>query len=314
MVNAGASGFPNDDLKNENLTAGSTQYPTITYRTKDLLSSYYVRINDILLDKYILTFTARYDGSSKFGSSNQWAFFPSGAFSWKIKEEDFMKNSNLFSDLKLRVSYGLSGNQAISSLQSKTLLAFNNYPLGGVLQTGAYPATGKRDLKWETTKQFNAGLDFGFMHQRLTGSINYYIKNTDDLLQQLVIPSNSGFSSIYTNVGSISNKGIELELHYAVINNQSFKWDLDFNISHNVQTLTNLGLAGSDTLIVPFYPVGGSAAYVSLIKGRPVGEFFGYVNGGIYKTQDEVDKKRSSARCSARFTDIQGSEWRWCNQ
>jgi TonB-linked SusC/RagA family outer membrane protein len=310
VVNSGASGFPNDDLKNENLAAGSTQYPTITYRTKDLLSSYYVRINDIFLDKYILTFTARYDGSSKFGSSNQWAFFPSGAFSWKINEEEFMKNNNLFSDLKLRVSYGLSGNQAISSLQSKSLLAFNNYPLGGVLQTGAYPAVlGNSDLKWETTKQFNAGLDFGFMKQRLTGSINYYVKNTDDLLQQLVIPANSGFTSIYTNVGSISNKGIELELHYAVINNQSFKWDMDFNISHNVQTLTNLGLPGSDTLLVPFYPVGGSAAYVSLIKGRPVGEFYGYVNGGIYKTQDEVDKSahmQGAAPGSRIFKDLNG--------
>ncbi len=159
------------------------------------------------------------------------------------------------------------------------------------MQTGAYPAVlGNSNLKWETTKQFNAGFDFGFMKQRLTGSINYYIKNTDDLLQQLVIPANSGFTSVYTNVGSISNKGIELELHYAVINNQDFKWDMDFNISHNTQKLTNLGLAGSDTLLVGFNVVGGSTAYVSLIKGRPVGEFYGYVNGGIYNTQDQVDK------------------------
>jgi hypothetical protein len=100
-----------------------------------------------------------------------------------------------------------------------------------------------------------------------------------------------------------------LELHYAVINNQSFKWDMDFNISHNVQTLTNLGLPGSDTLLVPFYPVGGSAAYVSLIKGRPVGEFYGYVNGGIYKTQDEVDKSahmQGAAPGSRIFKDLNG--------
>src|SRR5207248_4323294 len=143
---------------------------------------------------------------------------------WKLKEENFLKNSKALSDLKLRLSYGLSGNQAIQSLQSKSLLAVNNYPIGGVIQTGIYPSVlGNPNLKWETTKQFNAGLDFGFMKQRLTGSINYYIKNTDDLLQQLVIPANSGFTTIYTNVGSISNKGIELELHYAVINNQNFK-------------------------------------------------------------------------------------------
>ncbi len=291
QIQSGASGFPNDDLLNENLAAGSTQYPTVTNRIEDLLSSYIVRLNDIFLDKYILTFTARYDGSSKFGSSNQWAFFPSGAFAWKMKDEDFLKDSRTFSDMKLRVSYGLSGNQAIRSLQSQTLLAFESYPLGGALQTGAYPAIlGNTNLKWETTKQFNVGLDFGFMKQRLTGSINYYIKNTDNLLQQLIIPANSGFSSIYSNVGSISNKGIELELHYAVINSQNFKWDMDFNISHNKQILTNLGLGSTDTLLESFNAVGGSPAYVSLIKGRPVGEFFGYVYGGIYKTQDQVDK------------------------
>ncbi len=127
-IYSGASGFPNDALKNENLAAGGTQYPTQTLRVKDLLSSYYVRLNNIFLDKYILTFTARYDGSSKFGSSNQWAFFPSGAFSWKVNEENFLKGNKLFSDLRMRVSYGLSGNQAISSLQSQTLVAFNNYP------------------------------------------------------------------------------------------------------------------------------------------------------------------------------------------
>lgn len=304
-ISSGASGFPNDDLKNENLAAGSTQYPTQTNRLQDLLSSYYVRLNDIFDNKYILTFTARYDGSSKFGSSNQWAFFPSGAFSWKLKEEDFLKNSRTFSDLKLRVSYGLSGNQAISSLQSKSLLSFDNYPFGTTLATGAYPSVlGNSNLKWETTKQFNVGLDFGFADQRLTGSINYYIKNTDNLLQQLSIPSNSGFGSIYTNVGSISNKGIELELHAAAISHRDFRWDIDFNISHNIQTVTDLGLPGSDTLIET-----GPGATVSLIKGRPVGEFYGYEYGGVYKTQSDVDKSAHMAGAvpgSRIFKDLNG--------
>ena len=304
-IQSGASGFPNDDLKNENLAAGSTQYPTQSNRLQDLLSSYYVRLNDIFADKYILTFTARYDGSSKFGSSNQWAFFPSGAFSWKIKEEDFLKNSRTFSDLKFRISYGLSGNQAISSLQSKSLLSFNNYPFGNTLATGAYPSVlGNSNLKWETTKQFNVGLDFGFAEQRLTGSINYYIKNTDNLLQQLSIPANSGFGSIYTNVGSISNKGIELDLHTSAISHRDFRWDIDFNISHNVQTITDLGLPGSDTLIE-----NGPGATVSLIKGRPVGEFYGYVYGGVYKTQADVDKSAHMAGAgpgSRIFEDLNG--------
>ena len=123
--------------------------------------------------------------------------------------------------LKLRVSYGLSGNQAITSLQSKSLLSVNNYPIGGVIQTGLYPSVlGNPKLKWETTKQFNVGLDFGLLNERITASLNYYIKNTVDLLQQKVVPQNSGFASIFDNIGSISNKGIELDLHAAIITAQ----------------------------------------------------------------------------------------------
>nr|MBA4167299.1 SusC/RagA family TonB-linked outer membrane protein [Chitinophagaceae bacterium] len=290
-INIGASGFPNDNLKNENLAAGSTQYPTQTNRIEDLLSSYYVRLNNIISDKYLFTFTGRLDGSSKFGAGNKWAFFPSGAFSWKIKEEDFMKTVTSFSDLKLRISYGLTGNQAIQSLQSKFLLGVNNYPINGVLQTGVYPSVlGNPKLKWETTRQFNLGLDFGFINQRVTGSLNYYVKNTDNLLQQKVIPTNSGYSTIFDNIGSISNKGIELELHGTVIKSGKFSWDIDANIAHNKQKLTDLGLPKVDTLLVGFQPVGGTSAYVSLIKGQPVGLFYGYRNKGVYTDQSDLDK------------------------
>jgi TonB-linked SusC/RagA family outer membrane protein len=286
---SGASGFPNDNLKNEALSSGSTQYPTVTNKIVDLLSSCYVRLNNIYDNKYSVTFTARYDGSSKFGPGNKWALFPSGAVSWKLKEEDFLKDADAISDLKLRVSYGVVGNQAIQSLQSKSLLAFNNYPIGGTLQTGVLPSVlGNSNLKWETTKEFNAGIDFGLFNRRLTGSLNYYIKNTSDLLQQQSIPSNSGFSTIYANVGSISNKGIELELHASIISTRDFNWDLDFNIAHNKQILTSLGLSGSDTLIAGFDVVGGQADYVALIKGQPVGEYYGYRRNGIFQSAAEA--------------------------
>ena len=288
-IASGAAGFSNDNLKNEAMQAGSTQYPTQTNKFTDILESYFVRINNVYNNKYSLTFTARYDGSSKFSSGQPWSFFPSGAFSWKLKEESFLKTSKAFSDLKLRVSYGTSGNQAIQSLQTKSLLAFNNYPIGGVLQTGVVPSIlGNPNLKWETTKQFNVGVDFGFFNQRLTGSINYYIKNTDNLLQQKIIPSNSGFSSIYDNIGSISNKGIELELHGSIVNHADFKWDIDFNISHNKQLLTSTGLPGTDTLIYQFGVPGGSFNYIALIKGQPVGVFYGYKRTGIFQSAAEA--------------------------
>jgi len=310
-VTSGASGFPNDNLKNENLASGSTQYPTQTNRIEDLLSSYFIRLNNILLKKYLFTFTARMDGSSKFGSGNKWAFFPSGAISWKLKEEDFLQNSKVFSDLKLRISYGLSGNQAIQSLQSKTSLGINNYPIGNVLLTGVFPEVlGNPNLKWETTKQFNAGLDFGLLDQRITGSLDYYIKNTEDLLQSRVIPINSGFGSQLDNMGTINNKGIELGLHVAAINRASFRWDIDLNIARNKQKFTDLGFNDIDTMLVGFTAVGGQEApIVALIKDKPVGVFYGYRREGIYQTQDEIDNSGhlpGATPGSYRFKDLNG--------
>ena len=283
-INAGSSKFANDILKNENLSAGGTTYPVQTNRVEDLLTSYYVRLNNIYNDKYIVTFTGRYDGSSKFVSPNQWSFFPSGAFSWRVSQENFLKSSKTISDLKLRLSYGLSGNQAVSSLQTKSTLGFNQYPYGGILQTGVFPnVLGNSSLTWETTKQFNLGLDFGFWNQKLTGSINYYVKNTDDLLQFLPLPSNSGYSNQLSNIGSISNKGVELELRATVVSSKDFKWDINGNIGGNRQKMTDLGRGGLDTLLVGFNVVGGSAAAISLIKDQPVGLFYGFVRDGLFR-------------------------------
>lgn len=291
-INSGASNFSSDVLKNENLAAGSTQYPTQTNRLEDYLTSYFVRLNNVYNDKYIITFTARYDGSSKFTKGKQWAFFPSGALSWRISQEDFLKDAKALSDLKLRVSYGLSGNQAVASLQTKSLLGFNQYPYGGVLQTGVFPAVlGNPDLKWETTKQLNIGLDFGFWNQKLAGSINYYAKTTDDLLQYLPLPSNSGYSTQLKNVGSITNNGIELELRGSVIRKKDFTWDINANIASNKNKIKNLGRGNVDTLpvILPG-PVAGQEAYIVLIKGQSVGQFYGYVSDGIFRDAGEVAK------------------------
>ena len=310
-INSAASNFSSDVLKNENLAAGSTQYPTQTNRIEDLLSSYFVRLNNVYHDKYIVTFTARYDGSSKFTKGNQWSLFPSGAVSWRISQEDFLKNSKSLSDLKLRVSYGLSGNQAVASLQTKSLLGFNQYPYGGVLQTGVFPSVlGNPDLKWETTKQLNIGLDFGFWKQRLTGSINYYAKTTEDLLQYLPLPGNSGYTTQLSNVGSITNNGIELELRGSVINSKDFKWDINANIASNKNKMKALGRGKLDTLLVPFYPLADRAANIALIKGQPVGLYWGWVSDGIYRDAAELTKgpviSGGSKVGSRRFKDLDG--------
>lgn len=285
---SGASGFPNDTLLNENLFSGNTTYPSVGNRIEDLLSSYFVRLNNVYNDKYTFTFTARYDGSSKFAKGNKWSFFPSGAFSWKISEEDFLKDSETLTDLKLRVSYGLSGNQAISSLQTKSTIGFNQYPYGGLLQTGVFPEVlGNEDLKWETTAQFNIGIDFGLWNQKLTGSINYYNKKTTDLIQYLPLPSNSGFSRQLTNVGSLTNKGVELELQAIPIVKDDFRWNIGANIAKNKQSISDLGV-DNGKILMPFNVVGGSIANVALIEGEPVGLFYGHVRDGLFRTAADL--------------------------
>ena len=311
-VIAGSSGFPNDALKNEALSAGSTTYPVQTSRNKDLLVSYFVRVNNIINDKYILTFTARYDGSSKFGAGNKFALFPSGALSWRLNQENFLRDAKTLSDLKLRVSYGLSGNQAIASGQSQSFLYTTQYPIGGTTQTGVFPGNiGNPSLKWETTAQFNIGVDFGILQQRFTGSFNYYDKSTRDLLQSRPLPNNSGFGSVLTNLGSISNKGLELELRGAIINKSGFRWDLNLNLARNVQRLTSIGLPGVDTLINGFNVVGGSTAYTALIVGQPVGVFYGYRQDGLYTSQQQLDALpglAGSTLGSPRFRDLNGDK------
>ncbi|MEY4541724.1 MAG: hypothetical protein RLZZ306_3481, partial [Bacteroidota bacterium] len=311
FLSTGASNFPNDNLKNENLSSG-TAYPIQSGRFEDLLSSYFVRINNVYKDKYIATFTARYDGSSKFAAGNQWSFFPSGALSWRLSEEDFIKDVKSISDLKLRVSYGLSGNQAISSLQTKSLLGFNQYPYAGVLQTGVFPAVlGNEALRWETTRQLNLGLDFGLWNQRLSGSLNYYLKNTDDLLQFFPLPANSGYNGQLTNIGSISNKGFELELRGVVMNSNKLKWDINGNFATNKQKLTDLGNGTQEQINVGFNVVGGSTAAIALIKDQPVGLFFGYVADGIFRNEEELKNGPALAGSKVgtrRFKDLNGDK------
>jgi TonB-dependent starch-binding outer membrane protein SusC len=304
----GASGFPNDALKNEALSAGSTTYPIQTFRNEDVLSSYFIRLNNVINNKYIFTFTARYDGSSKFGAGNKFALFPSGAFSWRVKEESFLKDFNALSDLKLRVSYGLSGNQSVTSGQSQSFLLTTQYPFGGTVQTGVFPNNlGNPNLKWETTAQLNLGIDFGILDQKVTGSVNYYNKETRDLLQARPIPSNSGFGTILDNIGTLTNNGVEIEIRATVVNSSKFKWDVSANLAHNVQKVTSIGLVGVDTLLNRFDVVGGSPAYTGLIKGQAVGVFYGYVSDGIYTTQEQLNAfpgLSGSKIGSRRFKDI----------
>ncbi|WAC42460.1 SusC/RagA family TonB-linked outer membrane protein [Pedobacter sp. SL55] len=241
---AEAKTFPNDNLQNENLAAGEVIMLVVTNRYQSTLISFLGRANYSFDDRYLLTLSYRQDGSSKFGKNNKWAGFPSAAAAWKISNEDFMKNIKTISDLKLRFSYGKTGNQGIGSYASLAKLSVYNYVFGGAVQTGlandifAGPANEK--LKWETTSAYNLGIDVGLFKNRLNLTIEAYKKITDDLLQNLTIPSSTGFKTKLVNSGSIENKGLEISLNGTVVKAKDFEWNSNFNISFNRNKILSL--------------------------------------------------------------------------
>lgn len=217
-----------------------------TYKTQNTLVSFYGRANYAIMDKYLLTFTLRDDGSSRFAKANRWGLFPSAAFAWKINEEGFLKNNAAFSDLKLRLGYGVTGQQDVlgdypylpryTGSQSTA-----QYQLGNVFYNTLRPEGYDANIKWESTTTANAGLDFAITKGRVSGSIDYYFRKTKDLLSIIPVPAGSNLTNqILTNVGNIENKGIEFTLNTTPIHSKDFNWDVSFNVTRNINKITNL--------------------------------------------------------------------------
>ncbi|WP_164674737.1 SusC/RagA family TonB-linked outer membrane protein [Flagellimonas maritima] len=273
---ASASNFLSDDLQGVDLSAGEDINTPNSGTSKSLLLSSLARINYIYKDKYLFTLTGRADGSSRFGRDRKWGFFPSGSFAWRISNEEFLKDSKTINNLKLRLSYGLSGNQEIGSYQSLERIEANNYILGtdDGLVIGLSPANiGNPDLKWETTSQFNAGLDLGLLGGRVSFVADYYVKNTSDLLVNRPLPPTAGFSSVLENVGEIRNEGFEFAINALPFAGE-FSWNIDANISFNRNEVISLGDTNEffgNTIASNFrFPVN------IVREGEELGTFFGY--------------------------------------
>ncbi len=226
-----------DSLKNTN------------YKQQNTLVSFFSRLVYTFSERYVLTLTARQDGSSKFGPNNRWGFFPSGAFAWRLSEEPFMKNNRVFSDLKIRVGYGRTGQQEIGSNYGY-LARYTpsdptaQYPLGNVNYTTLRPEGYDANLTWETTESTNAAIDFGFKGSRVSGSIDFYNKKTTNLLLFTSVPAGSNLTNqITTNVGSLENKGVELSLNTIPVRTKDFEWGLNFNVTYNQNNITKLTLS-----------------------------------------------------------------------
>jgi TonB-linked SusC/RagA family outer membrane protein len=261
----------------------------ITSRFQSTLISFLSRANYNYNDRYFFTLSHRQDGSSKFGKDNKWAGFSSAALAWKISSENFMKKMESISDLKLRLSYGQTGNQGIGSYASLAKLSVYNYPFGGAVQTGLandlYAGPANEKLKWETTTAYNLGLDLGMFKNRINLTVDLYQKTTDNLLQNLIIPSSSGFQTKLVNSGSVQNKGLEATLSGVIIKNKAFEWNSNFNISFNRNKI--LSLSPDVTEQYGRNISTGDAPFIQTV-GQPIGALFGYVEDGYYRNEADV--------------------------
>lgn len=309
--------FYNDDLKYYNMGYANSMdisginsgYTLSTLR----MISLYGRVNYSFNSKYLFQATIRRDGSSAFGKNNQWATFPSVSASWRLSEEEFIKDLDLFDDLKFRIGYGVSGN----SLGFDAFTAIQTYGASGWFaytdangntsdyRTLAATRNANPDLKWERTSMLNVGLDFGFFKNRLTGTIEYYDKNTDDLIYSYAVSTNRyPYGSMLANVGEISNKGVEFAINAIPVKNQNFSWETSINLSHNKNEVVSLS---NQTYSVDYINAGNpniggyaTANVQRIMEGEPIGTFYmwewaGYNNAGVsqFYVHDPVTGERT---------------------
>ena len=262
----------------ETVNAGSTIIAANGDKSAKTNSSFISHVSYQYDDKYLVTVNFRADGSSSFGPGNRWGYFPSFSLGWRLSQEDFLKNSNAITDLKLRLGWGRVGNDQIGTYAwVGGVNSGANYVFGGEIVPGTYPSSiENRDLKWETTEQTNIGADLALFKSRIIFTVDAYYKKTNDLLLWKTIPFTTGYSTALQNIGSIENKGIEFQLTSENYKGKEFQWTSDFNISFNKNEVVDTD--GQDI-------IGGGVAErgnLSLSKeGDPLGLFYGYISEGV---------------------------------
>ncbi|WP_257669917.1 TonB-dependent receptor [Parapedobacter tibetensis] len=276
---AAVSGLPGNTTENYDLSAAETINPPTSSIEEWVLASWLARANYSFADKYLLTASMRADGSSRFGSNNKWAVFPSAAVAWRISEEPFMQDVTVINDLKLRASYGVTGNTALDPYQSLDQMSAARIIYGNNEEIVGYVPSGiaNDDLKWETTAQTDVGIDISFWNSRLNVTADYYWKYTTDLLASVPLPPSVGFESIFQNVGEIRNQGIELGVNGDILTGE-WKWNMAAMVSSNKNRVMKLA-GGSD-----IYSAGQAAVWSSTNiarEGEPLGSLFGYLEDGL---------------------------------
>ncbi len=283
--------FFNSESSSYTRSVASEKYPLLdieksSFITENYLVSFFGRMNYSLLERYLLTATLRYDGSSRFAKGNRWGIFPSFAFAWKINEEAFLKDVDVVTNLKLRLGWGVTGQQDIGSdypAQAKyiTASAGSYYYIDGAYIPTLRPDAYDPDIKWEETTTKNIGIDFGFMKDRITGAIDVYQRETKDLLNTVTIPSGSNFSNrLLTNVGSLKNTGVEASLNVMAISQNDMSLELGFNFTYNKNEITKLLMTDDPNYIGILYGNAFTGQNQVTRVGHPAYSFF--VNKQIY--------------------------------
>jgi TonB-linked SusC/RagA family outer membrane protein len=287
-MDASIQNFATDYFTYNNLGAGS-QLPRVSSgASRNAMNSYFARINYILDGKYLFTATGRADGSSKFGENNKYAFFPSAALAWRISEEPFLLNHPSISNLKLRASYGLTGNSEIPAYSSLSLLSSNYSAIYNETQIGGTGINrlANPDLRWEKTAQSDVGLELGMFNNRLSFEADFYYRKTTDMLLDSPVPRTSGYATIRRNVGSMENKGVELTLNTVNFDRENFTWQTSFNLSLNRNKVLSLATPAD------IFGVGGPnfTNQTNIIRiGEPVGSFWGLVRLGTWNEDERAE-------------------------
>ncbi|MBX2921642.1 MAG: TonB-dependent receptor [Chitinophagaceae bacterium] len=309
---AGITNLANNNLGYDNLGIGDADIPSAFF-DENVLTSFFGRINYSFADRYLLTATVRADGSSRFGDRHKWGYFPSGAFAWNVAEENFMKSLKSINALKLRLSYGVTGNQEIGDYISLPVYVNDIYSLGRDPSpvTAIFPVQiANPDIKWEQTATADIGLDIGLWNNRVEITADYYNKKTSNLLLYINVPRTSGYESLLRNVGAVQNKGFEFSLTSRNIVNAAFTWESILNFSTNKNKVLDIGTnkeiyVGEITNNI----YSGTSGIIRV--GQPIGTFYGYQFDGIWQTQDEIDRSGTEqpvAPGDPKYRDLDGDK------
>ncbi|TZF83643.1 TonB-dependent receptor [Pedobacter sp. BS3] len=298
-------------LNQLNIGTSVPSYPLATaYESR--IVSFFGRANYAYKDKYLATFSMRADGSSKFAPDKRWGYFPSGAVAWRISQEDFMKNIPVISDLKLRASYGTSGNNRMDDYLYMNIFSstYNDLPVKYALNEQVVPgytvsSLANKNLKWETTVSRNIGLDLSLLKDRIQLTVDAYKNSVRDLLILVPIPPTAGYTTQMQNVGSTSNRGLEFQLNAVAIRHKNFTWSTNFNMAFNRNKIEKLSNQQNSYLTNSGFGISGQPADYIVKVGEPVGTMYGFVSDGFYTVDDfNYDAATSQYTLKPGVTDV----------